>query len=66
MGVLHLFDVNPGVESPAFGSQDDDSYLCVATQGRDGVGDLKPFSHGEGIDRRTVHDDFGNAAVVDV
>ena len=65
-GVLHLFDVHPGVKATALGTQDDDSYLFVTTQGRDGVGDLKPFSHGEGIDRRTVHDDLGNTAVVDI
>ena len=66
LGVLHLFDVNPSVEAAALSAQDDDAHLCVTTQGRDGVGDLEPFSHRQGVNGRTVHDDLGNAAVVDI
>jgi hypothetical protein len=65
-GGLHLLDVDPGVEAPALGPQDDHPHGRVLAQRPDRVGQLEPAGHGEGVDRRVVHDDLGDAAVVDV
>jgi hypothetical protein len=66
VGVLHLLDVDTGVEAPTFGAQHDHAHRRITSESSDGVGESEPLGHGEGIDGRTVHDHFGDAAVVDL
>ena len=66
-GRLHLLDVDAGVEAPRarVGPEDDDPHRRIRSEALDGVGQLEPTGHGERVDRRVVHDDVGDAEVVD-
>ena len=64
LGGLHLLDVDAGVESPALGPQDDRPHRRVLAELPHGPGQLEPSGHGQGVDRRVVHDDLGDAGVV--
>ena len=64
-GVLHLLDVDTGVEAPALGSQHHHVDRGILARGPQDGGQLEPTGHGQGVDRRVVHDDLGDAGVVD-
>ena len=66
LGVLHLLDVDPGVEATALGAQHDDTDERIAAGFGDDPGELEPAVDGERIDRWDVDDDLGDALVVDV
>jgi hypothetical protein len=65
-GRLHLLDVHAGVEAPPFRPQHDHPHGGVVAEPAEGVGQLEPAGDGEGVHRWVVHDDLGDAAVVDV
>ena len=55
----------PGVEPATLGPQHDDAHRRIPSERRQRVGQVEPPGHGEGVHRRVVHDDLGDAVVVD-
>src|SRR4051794_31710677 len=59
-GLLHLLDVDAGVEALPFGGEDHNPYVRIGTGGGQGVGELEPAGDRQRVDRRHVHDDLGD------
>ncbi len=64
LGVLHLLDVDAGVEALAFAAQDDDSGGGVLAGRGNFLGELEPAGHRQRVHGRDVDDDLGDALVV--
>jgi hypothetical protein len=58
LGVLHLLDVDAGVEALALAAQDDDPGCGILARGGHRVGQLEPAGHRECVHRRDVDDDL--------
>ena len=61
LGVLHFLDVDAGVKATTLGSENDGPDTAIGAKTADLVAELKPLGHGEGVNRRTVLHDLGNA-----
>ena len=61
LGVLHLLDVDAGVEAAALGAQDHHVGAAVAARGGDGVAEFEPAARRDGVDRRVVDGDRDDA-----
>jgi hypothetical protein len=61
LGVLHFLDVDAGVEATALGTEDDGPNTAIGAKTADLIAELEPLSHSEGVNRRTVLHDLGNA-----
>jgi hypothetical protein len=58
---LHLLDVHAGVPAPTLGAQHERAHLGVVAEACDELGQIEPALHAQGVDRRVVHDDLGDA-----
>ena len=61
---MHLFDVDPGVETTAFGSQNNNSRGRVTTRSGQFIGELEPLSDRQSVYRRTVDDNLDDSVVM--
>ena len=61
LSVLHFLDVDAGVKATTLGSENDRPHTAIGAKSADLVAELEPLSHGEGVNRRTVLHDLGNA-----
>ena len=59
-GVLHLLDVDAGVEAAPFGPQHHHVHVAIAAGGGHLVSHLVPTGDGQRVDWRVVHDDLGD------
>jgi hypothetical protein len=64
LGVLHLLDVDAGVEALALAAQHDHPRLGVLPRGGDGVGQLEPARHRQRVHGRHVDDDLRDPLLV--
>ena len=65
-GVLHLLDVDAGVEAPALGAEDDDAHGPVLAELVEGARQLEPAGDRQRVDGRSVDHHLGDAPLVDV
>ena len=65
-GVLHLLDVDAGVEATTLGAEHHDAYGPVLAQLVEGARQLEPTGNRQRIDRRSVDDHLGDTPLVDV
>ena len=66
LGVLHLLDVDAGVEAASLGAQHDNAYRAVRAQLLEHARQLEPAGDRQRIDRRRVDHQLGDAPLVDV
>ena len=60
---LQFLDVDAGAETPAFGAHDDDAHGIVGVQAVDFFAERPPADRVQGVDRRILDDELGDACV---
>ena len=63
--VLHLFDVDAGVETLALRAEHDDTGVRILPRRGDRSCQVEPAGNGQRVDRRAIDDDLGNAILID-